>query len=178
MVFGKIIKGYGSIFFGLLTFLLIALVCMAAGFAVTFPLWITATANKGVYTVLSVSVFSAGILYLLARKIVQAYKASPRRLFFCPYIWFFLFKKPPLPLFLRPFYSLTVFWPLFCPNPKTKRNEYPRTLFHLFILFVLCRPLASFCTSVPKNRKTRHNRSYLCAIQRRCFQCTESTGGR
>lgn len=80
MVFGKIIKGYGSIFFGLLTFLLIALVCMAAGFAVTFPLWITATANKGVYTVLSVSVFSAGILYLLARKIVQAYKASPRRL--------------------------------------------------------------------------------------------------
>ena len=80
MVFGKIIKGYGSIFFGLLTFLLIALVCMAVGFAVTFPLWITATANKGVYTVLSVSVFSAGILYLLARKIVQAYKASPRRL--------------------------------------------------------------------------------------------------
>ncbi len=80
MVFGKIIKGYGSIFFGLLTFLLLALVCMAAGFAVTFPLWITAVTDKGLYTVLSVSVFCCGICYLLIKKILKAYKESPRRL--------------------------------------------------------------------------------------------------
>ena len=78
MSFGKIIKGYGSVFFGLLTFSAIAGVCVLAGIAVAYPLWLLAATN--LYTIISISIFVCGILYLLVKKAVKAYKKSPRGL--------------------------------------------------------------------------------------------------
>lgn len=76
----KIIKGYGSIFFGFLTFLAIAGMCVLAGFAVAFPLWKLASVNVGLYTIISISLFSCALIYLMVKKIIKAYKKSPRRL--------------------------------------------------------------------------------------------------
>lgn len=80
MSFGKIIKGYGSVFFGLLTFSAIAGVCVIAGIAVAYPLWLLATANVSLYTIISISIFVCGILYLMVKKTIKAYKKSPRGL--------------------------------------------------------------------------------------------------
>ncbi len=82
MVFGKILKGYSSVLLSVLTFTAIAVMCMAAAFAVTFPLWKMATVNKSLYTILSLTVFISGITFILVRRILKAYKKSPRRLLF------------------------------------------------------------------------------------------------
>lgn len=82
MVFGKILKGYSSVLLSVLTFTAIAVMCMAAAFAVTFPLWKMATVNKRLYTILSLTVFISGITFILVRRILKAYKKSPRRLLF------------------------------------------------------------------------------------------------
>lgn len=80
MSFNKIIKGYGSILFGFLTFLAIAGMCVLAGFAVAFPLWKLASVNVSLYTIISISLFSCALIYLMVKKIIKAYKRSPRRL--------------------------------------------------------------------------------------------------
>nr|WP_314781258.1 hypothetical protein [uncultured Treponema sp.] len=80
MSFGKIIRGYGSVFFGLLTFSAIAGVCVLAGIAVAYPLWLLAVANVSLYTIISISIFVCGILYLLVKNTIKAYKKSPRGL--------------------------------------------------------------------------------------------------
>ncbi|TWI78940.1 hypothetical protein [Treponema putidum] len=77
MSFGKIIRGYGSFFFGLLTFSAIAGVCVLAGVAVAYPLWFLAVTNVSLYTIISISVFVCGILYILVKKTIKAYKKSP-----------------------------------------------------------------------------------------------------
>lgn len=77
----KILKGYGALFSGLLTFIVIAGVGVIVGFTVVYPLWILAVKNAALYTMISGFIFGCGILYLLIKKIITAYKKSPRRLF-------------------------------------------------------------------------------------------------
>ncbi|UTC67934.1 MULTISPECIES: hypothetical protein [unclassified Treponema] len=80
MNIGKIIKGYGAVLFGLLTFSAIAGVCILAGIAVAYPLWKLAVTNTGLYTIISISLFVCGIFYLLIKSVIKAYKKSPRGL--------------------------------------------------------------------------------------------------
>ncbi len=81
MNFEKILKGYYAVFSGLLTFATIAGISVLIGFIVVYPLWELATKNAALYTVISISFFGCGILFLMGKKIVTAYRKSPRRLF-------------------------------------------------------------------------------------------------
>ncbi len=81
MNFEKIIKGYGEIFSGLLSFVVIAVSCVLVGFVISYPLWLLASNNASVYTISSLSFFACAVLFLFIRKILKEYKKSPRRLF-------------------------------------------------------------------------------------------------
>lgn len=81
MNFGKILKGYGSFFSGLLTFAAIAGMCILVGFLAVYPLWLLATKNAELYTIISITVFSCGILFLVIRRERRLYKKNPRSFF-------------------------------------------------------------------------------------------------
>ena len=81
MNFGKILKGYGSVFSALLTFAAIAGICILAGFLTVYPLWLLATKNAYLYTVISITVFTCTILFLLIKRARRRYKKNTRAFF-------------------------------------------------------------------------------------------------
>ncbi len=81
MSFGRVIKGYGALFSSLLSFLAIALTCVAVGFVISYPLWLLATKNQAVYTIVSIGFFGCAIIFLLIDRILKEYKKSPLCLF-------------------------------------------------------------------------------------------------
>lgn len=81
MKLGKIIRGYGSVLSYFLTLLAIATICVCVAFLTVYPLWLLATKNSSLYTVLCLSFFSCFALFFILRYLIRSYKKNPRLLF-------------------------------------------------------------------------------------------------
>lgn len=81
----KILKsygsGYGSIFSVIVTFAAIAGICALVSIAIVYPLWVLATTNPGLYTVITLAGFGLCISFFLIRKLIFSYKKNPQKLF-------------------------------------------------------------------------------------------------
>lgn len=63
----KILKGYGTLFSGIIKILLLFLLCLAAGTVFVVPLWHFASVSPKIYTAVVLSLSSAILLFLLIK---------------------------------------------------------------------------------------------------------------
>lgn len=79
MMIGRIFRGYLGALGALGRLTLLAGVCLAAGLAVTWPLWRLATAAPGIFTALCALLFAASAAFFAMSRMRTAWRLNPAR---------------------------------------------------------------------------------------------------